>query len=142
MKHVKIKTLIVILIISGLSASAKFNFEINNSGNLIERVQILSIDDTNGIIAGMNYVPMATLENKSSDDQAFIVTMRISNGYESRKQITLSKNIGVSIMFDNAELTKGEYIFSVTIYSQNDEAAALSKLSIPVTIATDSLTYK
>ncbi|MBL0052085.1 MAG: hypothetical protein IPP29_11540 [Bacteroidetes bacterium] len=105
-------------------------------------IQILSIDDTEGIIAGMNYAPKATVKNINSADETFIITMKISNGYESRRQFSLSKNAEITFVFDEVNFIKGNYIFSVTIQSQFDDDTDVNTLSNEVAIIADSLLYK
>lgn len=103
--------------------------------------QIISIDDTDGLITKFNYTPKATLHNSEAACQSFTLCFETSNGYKSKRRVTLPENASATVLFDEVLLPAGNQTFTVKLYADNPNEA-LETLTSSVAVSTDSLSLK
>lgn len=104
-----------------------------------DAIKIISIDDTKGIIAGLTYSPKATFENSFTDTETFVVAMEISNVYVCKREITLSKGAGATVLFDDVNLKAGTYLFTAKAFSKGKPDRPIELFSQKVTVGSDTL---
>jgi hypothetical protein len=137
-----ISILSVAAIVTFSSIAQQFPFHPNSVGYQANLTQIISIDDTDGLITKFNYTPKATLHNSGAAKQSFIMCFETSKGYKSKRKVTLSENASATVLFDELILPTGNQSFTVKFYNDGNPNKALETLTKDVFVTTDLLRLK
>jgi hypothetical protein len=124
------------------SAAQPLPYHINPVAYTGKASQIISIDDTDGLITKFNYTPKATLHNNEAASQSFTLCFETSHGYKSTRRVTLSENASATVLFDELLLPAGNQTFTVKLYTDGNPNDALETLTKSVSVSTDSLSLK
>ncbi|MEA3445718.1 MAG: T9SS type A sorting domain-containing protein, partial [Bacteroidota bacterium] len=114
-----------------------------NMQPLSDDVGVFSIDMPEVIEPG-NYIPKVTFKNYGTNSQSFDVSLNISGGYSSIKQVSnLQASQSVQVEFDTWTATYGNYDVSVVTLLSGDQMATNDALSMNVEVMdiTDAYCY-